>query len=470
MLPAVGLAAAEAPDAAGLAEAPEAAGFAAAEAEAAGLAEAALAAGAALEGLAATEAGVEGAAAELAGADVPPPQAASATDRPSSNDPSSFVLIGCKGTACLLRRGKTRPASRYDGQMSGVYRHQQPPAIFWGAGSLARLSEELDAVGVKRPYLVSTRSVEGNEGLMSHLRKALGRELVGIAEPVSQHAPQADVDAALEAARQAQPDGIVSFGGGSPIDAAKIVAADLGHLPHVAVPTTLSVAELGPSAGVTDERGRKGGRLGTDLLPQAVIYDAELSLRTPLDLWLATGIRAVDHGVESLLEPGDHPYADTLALEGLRRLFVSLPAAKARPGDLEARTQNELGAWFAYSLPRAAVGLSHMLGKLIGSPFGIPHGVTSCLLLPHVMRYLAATQADRLALMAPALGVNRPGASEAELARAAADAVEGLIARLGLPHHLAAYGLSEEQLRGAAEGLSKQYPVEDLLAILHAAA
>jgi alcohol dehydrogenase class IV len=354
--------------------------------------------------------------------------------------------------------------------MSGAFHYQQPPTIYWGPGSISNLSAELDRLEVHRPFLISTRSVAGNEKLMGRLRKVLGRELAGQHSSIGQHAPEGDVQAAIAAVQRAAPDGIVSFGGGSPIDTAKIVALEGGEVPHVAVPTTLSVAELGPSAGVTDASGRKGGRLGANLLPEAVIYDAELTLPTPMELWLATGIRALDHGVESILEPGDHPHADTLALEGIRRLFSSLPAVKQRPEDVGARTENQLGAWFGYSLARAAVGLSHMLGKQLGSPYGIPHGITSCLLLPHVMRYRARTQAGRLALMAPAMGVARPGASEVDLASAAADAVAALISELGLPHHLGAYRLTEDQLRAAAQPLAKQHSIEDLLGILHAAA
>src|SRR6202040_2254025 len=110
------------------------------------------------------------------------------------------------------------------------------------------------------------------------------------------------------------------------------------------------------------------------LLPRAVFFDAELTLETPLPLWLSTGIRAVDHAVETLLAPGSHPFSDTLAVEALRRLQSSLLATFADPGDLAARTESQLGAWFSFTLPGpAAAGLSHTLGKRIGSRHAIPH-------------------------------------------------------------------------------------------------
>src|SRR5207253_6496160 len=157
-------------------------------------------------------------------------------------------------------------------------------------------------------------------------------------------------------------------------------------------------------------------------IPRAVILDAQLTLHTPLELWLSTGIRAVDHAVETLLAPGSHPFPDTLALDALVRLRSSLVATRAEPDDLAARTQSQLGAWFSFTLPGpAAAGLSHTLAKRIGSRHGIPHGVTSCVLLAHVMRYLAPRSAAAQARIAAALDV-----SDAY----AADAVADLIQRL----------------------------------------
>lgn len=365
-------------------------------------------------------------------------------------------------------------------RLAGVFHYLNPATIYWGAGSIERLSGELDRAGVRRPFLVSTQSILGNAGLMAALRRAAGRPLAGVAGAIGQHAPGRDVEAAVAAARELNPDGVISLGGGSPIDAAKVVALHVAQAasgdraparPHMAIPTTLSAAELAPTAGVTDDAGRKGGERDDRLIPSAVIYDAELALRTPLELWLSTGIRALDHAMESILEPGHHPYSDCLALDSIRRLFASLPLAKDRPGAVETRTENQLGAWLSYSLPRAAAGLSHVLGKQIGSPYGIPHGVTSCLLLPHVMRYRAREQADRLALMAPAMGLAGSAGSEYDLALRVAGAVQRLIARLGLPQHLAAYHLSDEQLRAAAEPVAgDRYPLADLLDIYHAAA
>jgi alcohol dehydrogenase class IV len=139
-------------------------------------------------------------------------------------------------------------------------------------------------------------------------------------------------------------------------------------------------------------------------------------------------------------------------------LFDSLPRAKAAPADVEVRTENQLAAWFSFTLPGASAGgLSHMMGKQIGARYEIPHGVTSCLLLPHVIRYLEDRMPEKMAQLAVATG------------RDPAARVQALIETLGLPNHIAAYGIGEPELRKAAGELAGKYPAEDLLEIYLAA-
>jgi maleylacetate reductase len=319
-----------------------------------------------------------------------------------------------------------------------TFKYSNPPVIHWGAGSVQALAGELERLGIKRVSLVTTRSLlDAQLPLQPH-----------VTATITQHAPIGQIEEAIKKTREAGADGVVSFGGGSPIDAAKVVALRLDGLPHIAVPTTLSVAELAAGAGFTDETGTKSGMRDPALLPDAVIYDPEVTLATPMHLWLSTGIRALDHAVEGFLAEGEHPFNDVMALEAIRRLFDSLPRAKATPKDLDVRTENQLAAWFSFTLPAAsASGLGHTMGKQIGARHGIPHGVTSCLLLPHVMRYL---------------GHSKP-------LPVSADAVQELIAQLGLPQHIRDYRIGEPELKKAASELAGKYPAEDLLKIYLAA-
>src|SRR5882762_7524557 len=339
--------------------------------------------------------------------------------------------------------------------MKGDFIYSNPRTIHWGAGSVSHLESELTRLAGERPVLVTTRS------LLSSLDR-LSMKAVATAV-IAQHAPMSQIDAGVEEASSARADAVVSFGGGSAIDAGKIISVRLANgggrgLPHIAIPTTLSVAELAAGAGFTNEAGDKAGMRDPRLLVETVLYDAELTLATPMQLWLSTGIRALDHAVEGFLAEGDHPFNDVMALDAIRRLFDSLPRAKAAPQDLEVRTENQLAAWFSFMLPAAsASGLSHVMGKQIGARHRIPHGVTSCLLLPHVIRFLERRMPDRIALLSEATGSDPAGR------------VQGLIASLGLPHHIAAFGLGEPELRKAAGELGGKYPAEELLEIYLAA-
>lgn len=379
---------------------------------------------------------------------------------------------------------------------SGTFRYVNPPTIHWGPGCIGRLLErELQRLGARRAFLVTTRSVANNPALLEPLQRAFGDRLVGTFSAIRQHAPAKDVAAAVEEVRAANADLLVSLGGGSPIDAAKAIAFSLATgldvdapdamarsrtlrlsageaLPHLAIPTTLSAAEMSAMAGYTaSETKEKIGFNAPALLPAAVFYDAQLTLQTPRDLWLATGIRAVDHAVEGFLAEGEHPFSDALALDALRRLRAGLLASHADPHDLAARTECQLGAWFSMTLPVAsATGLSHVLGKRIGSRHDIGHGVSSCLVLPHAMRFAAQRQASRLARLAEPLGVDTRGLSDEQAAARAADAVADLVKQLGLPQHLADFGLSEPELEEAVDPLvTPALPRDALLGILRAA-
>lgn len=364
-----------------------------------------------------------------------------------------------------------------------TFRYANPAVIHWGEGCVAEsLGRELDRVRASRVLLVTTSSVGKDPHLGPAVEALLGGRLAARFAAVPQHTPVRAVVEATRAAQAAGVDALVSIGGGSPIDAAKAVAFSLASgldlaapdapararalkidraLPHVAIPTTLSVAELSCAAGFSAEGTREKVGVGAPpLCPSAVLYDAALAVRTPLPLWLSTGIRAVDHAVETLLAPGEHPLPDAAALEGLRRLEAGLLACRQRPDDPGPRTECQLGAWFSYLLPGpAASGLGHTLGKRLGSRHGIPHGVTSCLLLPHVVRAVAPRHSTAAARIAEALGGTD-----------AADALAGLIADLGLPRRLSAWGLSDADLVEAARPLvGPEHGEEELLGILRAA-
>lgn len=339
----------------------------------------------------------------------------------------------------------------------------------------------LDQLPVRRALLVTGRSIAERSGLVERLRELLGERLAGVYGAMSQHTPASQVMEAAELARQVGADGLISLGGGSPIDGAKAVAFALSRgltsrealvrrssappsqpvPPHVMLPTTLSAAETSWGAGFTDEATKtKTGVAGPELAAAAVIYDPELTVHTPGWLWAATGMRAVDHAVESLYSPDHQPLTDVLAMEALRLLFEHLPATAAdRPTTaadeawLERRLLCQQAAWFSfYGANSLRMGPSHALGRRMGARFDVPHGHTSALTLPPVMRARIAQVPDRLRLVARAVGVDAPELSDLQAAERAAEAVQALVVRLGLPTRLSQVGITEADLEWLAEG------------------
>jgi len=207
----------------------------------------------------------------------------------------------------------------------------------------------------------------------------------------------------------------------------------------------LSGAEFTAIAGVTDlARNVKEGYAHPDLAPLVVILDPRVTVHTPAELWLSTGIRAVDHAVEDLCSINSQPLADAASLHALRLLSGSLRRTKADPRDLDARLDGMIGAWLSLVGTQGGVekGASHAIGHVLGGSAGVPHGFTSCVMLPHVLRWNKPVNADRQKRVAEALG-------EPEVD--AADLVARLIADLGLPRTLREVNVPRDKLRAIAE-------------------
>ncbi len=355
--------------------------------------------------------------------------------------------------------------------LAGEYFFLPQEHVVFGAGSLARLADEVRRVGGQRVFLITGNSLATQSDVVTRVEQALGSLHVGTFSSIRQHSPKGDVAQAAEQARNLKADVLVSVGGGSPIDATKAVVQALVQdngsilLPHIAIPTTLSAAEFSHLVGVTDESTKmKRGSADTKVAPRGVILDASLTLPTPMQLWLSTGIRSLDHAVETLYAPGTHPINDVLALEAIRKLFVYLPRVKAQPDDLDARTELQLASWMSFfGEVNTPMGLSHNLGRRIGASYDVPHGITSCIILPHVMRAFAPLYTQQLGRITQTLGLVAENTDATQLALSAADAVSGLIGQLGLPQHLHDVGVSESELpKIAATTPNREFSQEEL--------
>lgn len=336
----------------------------------------------------------------------------------------------------------------------GMHTFLPTERVHFGSGSLEKLAEE--ARSKDRAFVITGRTLHERTDLVRRVEALLGGKHAGTYAGMGQHTPGSAVEAAAEAARDA--DLLVSVGGGSVIDGTKAAARELGYPLQVAIPTTLSGAEWAHRVGVTDEaKGRKTGFADPEAVPPVVILDAQTTVYTPERLWLSTGIRALDHAVEGVLYGGEHPITDVTGLEGARRLMEYLPRSKREPEDVEARQELQIAAWLAYFGPlNTPMGLSHELGRRIGASYGVPHGVTSCITLaPSLDVTRDRVDKDRWSRLAEALGGDP------------AERVAALVASLELPNRLRDVGVPERDLDSIAGEYGERS--EEARAILRAA-
>ena len=323
--------------------------------------------------------------------------------------------------------------------------------VVWGKPAAETVAALAQKRGAERVFLMVSGTLNRSTDEIDKLRRALRNKCVGTFDRMPPHTPRSAVIAATGQAREARADLIVTLGGGSITDGAKAVqlclandirspeAMDAVRAPNpvkpptvsqISIPTTLSAGEFSPIAGVTDERTRvKELFRHPDIVPRAVALDPAVTRHTPQWLWLSTGIRAVDHCVEGICSNESAPYGDASALHGLSLLARGLPKVKADPSDLDARLDCQLGSWLSMAPLVAGVpmGASHGIGYVLGAVFDIPHGHTSCIMLPSVMRWNKSANAPRQALVAAAMG--QPG-------KDAGDVLDGFIRGLDMPRSL----------------------------------
>lgn len=312
----------------------------------------------------------------------------------------------------------------------------QMEAVLYGKPAAQAIDDALAVCGGKRVFLLSSGTLNRTTDAVATLRDALGDRLVGEFDRMKAHTPRGAVIELTRSLRETKADTIVTFGGGSITDAAKAAGLCLANdidaaddmdlfrtrkdasgkalppgfaaptLPQIAIPTTLSAGEFSAIAGVTDERApAKEIFAHPGMMPRVVILDPAPTRHTPEWLFLSTGVRAVDHCVEGICSLVSNPFGDAQALRGLDLLVRGMVRVKQDPEDLEARQFCQIGAWLSMGPLSSGVpmGASHGIGYVLGAAFGIPHGHTSCLMLPAVMQWNKPVNADRQALVVEVL-------------------------------------------------------------------
>ena len=342
--------------------------------------------------------------------------------------------------------------------------------VVFGRPAADAVVAQMDRLRANRAFLMVSGTLNRNTGEIEKIRKALGPRCVATFDAMPPHTPREAVIAAAGQARAAAADLIVTVGGGSITDGAKAVqlclANDIGSVEdidriravkgmapdikaptvrQISVPTTIAGGEFSAMAGVTNLRTKVKETVRHELvIPRAAILDPAVTVHTPQWLFLSTGIRAVDHCVEGLCSREAHPYADAQALKGLSMLAQALPRVKADPHDLDARMDCQIGTWLSMGPLSSGVpmGASHGIGYVLGAVYDVPHGYTSCVMLPSVMRWNKSANAERQAQVAAAMG--HPG-------KDAGDVLDDFIRGLGLPRSLQDVRIGPEHFDRIAE-------------------
>jgi maleylacetate reductase len=342
--------------------------------------------------------------------------------------------------------------------------------VVFGRPAAEAIVEQMDRLRASRAFLMVSGTLNRDTDEIEKIRRALGARCVATFDAMPPHTPREAVIAATNQARAANADLIVTVGGGSITDGAKAVQlclandigtveaidairANKGVMPpltapavrQISVPTTIAGGEFSAIAGVTNEATRVKEMLRHDLvMPRAVILDPAITVHTPEWLFLSTGIRAVDHCVEGLCSREAHPYADAQAQKGLAMLAQALPRVKADPRDLDARMDCQIGTWLSMGPLSMGIpmGASHGIGYVLGAVYNVPHGYTSCVMLPSVMRWNKSANADRQAMVSAAMG--HPGED-------AGDVLDAFIRELGMPRSLQDVRIGSEHFDRIAE-------------------
>jgi maleylacetate reductase len=382
----------------------------------------------------------------------------------------------------------------------GSYQYPPMDFVIYGKPAAEALREEAERLNAQRVFLIVSRTLNTKTDEIEKIRNVLKDRYAGTFDGIPQHTTREVVVKAASHARDAKADLIVAIGGGSVVDAAKIILMCIEHeivdqdgldgfettperrfggfrnpkVRMIAIPSTLSGGEYNSGTLVTDTR-RKLKQIFNHpmMMPRTIILDPAMTKYTPEKLWLGSGTRAMDHGIEAICSIRGNPLVDSACLAGLRYLHDGLLRTKENPDDQEARVNCQFGSWLsAFGLQaRVPMGASHAIGHVLGGTCDVPHYFCTAVMMPSVLRYnrpatLEAQKSIAAALRAPELD--------------ASDAFANFIGKLGLPRKLSDVGVGEDRFKLIGENAmlsiftrSNPQPIRepgDVVAILKLAA
>jgi len=331
------------------------------------------------------------------------------------------------------------------------------PILLTGPGSAQQMCRDMAMLGARR-VLIVTDAMLVKIGLIAPLKEAL--EAAGVAcavyDGVEPDPTHAQIEAGLAMAREQGSDAILAVGGGSPMDAAKVIAACATNdktiaelvgnfkvkkppLPIYAVPTTAGTgSEVTIAAVVTDTVAQqKTPVVDPKLVPVMAALDASLMLGLPPHVTAATGMDALTHAVESYISAFSNDETRRLSAAATQMIFANLPRAYDDGNDIEARQAMAIASTYAgIAFSKASLGYVHAIAHNFGGMYHTPHGLANAIILPHVLDYSRDAAAPRLAELAVKIGAGTHAEPAQVLAQRFIDRVRELSRHIGIPEKL----------------------------------
>lgn len=336
-----------------------------------------------------------------------------------------------------------------------------PTTVRFGAGRISELPQHCRDLGMTRPLLVTDRGLANLPIVADTVALLAAAGLpVAVFSDVHPNPTGADVSNGLTVLREGKHDGVIAFGGGSALDAAKAIALMAGQtrplwdfedradwwtridpngmVPVVAVPTTSGTgSEVGRASVILDEDvSVKKIIFHPKMLPARVICDPALTVGLPASLTAATGIDALSHNLEAWCAPGFHPQADGIAQQGIILIQESLLAAYKDGTDIQARSKMMAASLMGATAFQKGLGAMHSIAHVVGAQLHAHHGLLNAIVMPYVLVHNRSAIEPRIVVLARSMGLEPT--FDAFLAW-----VLELRAATNTPHTLDAVGVTE---------------------------
>lgn len=345
-----------------------------------------------------------------------------------------------------------------------------PTSVKFGCGRIKELADHCKALGIKRPLLITDPGL-ANLPMIKDAVAANNAAGVptGLFSEVQGNPIGKNVEDGVKVFKAGKHDGVIAFGGGSALDAAKAVALMVGQVrpiwdfedigdwwtrvdpagiaPIIAVPTTSGTgSEVGRASVITDETNHvKKIIFHPKMLPAIVIDDPELTVGLPPHITAATGMDALSHCLEAYCAPGYHPLADGIALEGMRLVQENLPAAVKNGKDLVARANMMAAASMGATAFQKGLGGMHAISHPLGALYNTHHGLTNAVVMPYVLEFNRVAIDERMTRLARFLGLANPSF------KALQTWILALRKEIGIPHTLKDIGVDDKRVDEVAK-------------------